>query len=139
MKAHLWIFALLALGTVTHAAEPSKAAKTAPGIKVLIWCEPAPDHICFEILWGLFRARGLFRSSISFDHPAATEDDCEPGEAQASCLFGFTNPNNPDEGIGWTNARVCYNPEAATATVYVLPETQEHRSYSVWRQACPEP
>lgn len=51
-------------------------------------------------------------------------------------MFVFTNPDNPDEGVGWINAHICSGERKAV--VYLLDQTREYRSYEEWQQALPQ-
>lgn len=52
-------------------------------------------------------------------------------QVTASCVWGFTDPEN-GEGIGWTDAEVCFHPDTRTGYVRSLPDTQEFHRYSEW-------
>lgn len=57
---------------------------------------------------------------------------CTPPWTWGTSVFIFTNPDNPDEGIGWRNIGACVNQIEGTADVYADGDPQ-YRSYSAWQ------
>ncbi len=118
------------------AGEPTSRG---PGWWVKFGCRPPYDQPCIKI-WFIELFRGHFFFEVHGDDTKNIDIDCDPeSHITASCVWGYTNPDNLEEGIGWTNANVCFNSETRTGYVIEIPgETLEFHQYSEWEQACSE-
>jgi len=115
----------------------TKAQHIARG-KEDVECVPPEDRICritYFDGWQLIE-RG---HPIVVSRPGniTVPEGCPSETSQeATAMFVFTNPDNPDEGVGWINAHICSGERKAV--VYLLDQTREYRSYEEWQQALPQ-
>ncbi len=134
------IFGMLFLGIILWSSKVALADgpslyntfDTAPGWE--IGCRGPDTTACIVI--PLLELE-LFTGDFYFRFfPDMAKRDCSgEGYITASCVWGFTDPEN-GEGIGWTDAEVCFHPDTRTGYVRSLPDTQEFHHYSEWEQAC---
>ncbi|MCS7303326.1 MAG: hypothetical protein NZ606_07835 [Candidatus Kapabacteria bacterium] len=57
---------------------------------------------------------------------------CTEPQTPGSSIFVFTDPSNPDVGVGWHNIQACVDQIRGTAAIYVG-EVPQYTSYSAWQ------
>ncbi len=57
---------------------------------------------------------------------------CTEPQVSATSIFIFTDPTNPQAGMGWHNIQACADQTQGTATVYVDEGIPLYTTYSSW-------